>query len=62
MKNYEVIENRIYTDGSCKKITSYDGTGFIAWGFIVVRDEKGNRLETTVGRIIFNQEVRKALA
>ena len=40
MKNYEVIENRIYTDGSCKKITSYDGTGFIAWGFIVVRDEK----------------------
>ena len=29
---------------------------------IVVRDEKGNRLETTVGRIIFNQEVRKALA
>ena len=28
---------------------------------IVVRDEKGNRLETTVGRIIFNEEVRKAL-
>ena len=29
---------------------------------IVVRDEKGERLETTVGRIIFNQEIRKALA
>ncbi len=28
---------------------------------IVVRDEKGERLETTVGRIIFNEEVRKAL-
>ena len=28
---------------------------------IVVRDENGNRLETTVGRIIFNQEIRKAL-
>ena len=28
---------------------------------IVVRDEKGERLETTVGRIIFNQEIRKAL-
>ena len=28
---------------------------------IIVRDEKGNRLETTVGRIIFNEEVRKAL-
>ena len=29
---------------------------------IIVRDEKGQRLETTVGRIIFNEEVRKALA
>ncbi len=29
---------------------------------IIVRDEKGERLETTVGRIIFNQEIRKALA
>jgi len=29
---------------------------------IIVRDEKGARLETTVGRIIFNEEVRKALA
>ncbi len=29
---------------------------------IIVRDEKGNRLETTVGRIIFNEAVRKALA
>ena len=29
---------------------------------IIVRDEKGERLETTVGRIIFNEEVRKALA
>ena len=29
---------------------------------IVVRDEKGKRLETTVGRIIFNEAVRKALA
>jgi len=29
---------------------------------IVVRDEKGNRIETTVGRIIFNEAVRKALA
>lgn len=28
---------------------------------IVVRDEKGERIETTVGRIIFNQEIRKAL-
>ena len=28
---------------------------------IVVRDEKGERIETTVGRIIFNEEVRKAL-
>ncbi len=28
---------------------------------IVVRDEKGERLETTVGRIIFNEEVRKTL-
>ena len=28
---------------------------------IVVRDENGNRIETTVGRIIFNQEIRKAL-
>jgi DNA-directed RNA polymerase subunit beta' len=28
---------------------------------IIVRDEKGERLETTVGRIIFNEEVRKAL-
>ena len=28
---------------------------------IVVRDEKGEKLETTVGRIIFNEEVRKAL-
>ena len=29
---------------------------------IVVRDEKGQRIETTVGRIIFNEAVRKALA
>ena len=29
---------------------------------IVVRDESGKRLETTVGRIIFNEEVKKALA
>ncbi len=29
---------------------------------IVVRDEKGERIETTVGRIIFNETVRKALA
>ena len=29
---------------------------------IVVRDEQGKRLETTVGRIIFNEEVKKALA
>ncbi|MDY6358828.1 MAG: DNA-directed RNA polymerase subunit beta' [Cyanobacteriota bacterium] len=29
---------------------------------IVVRDEKGNRIETTAGRIIFNEEIRKALA
>ncbi len=29
---------------------------------IVVRDEKGKRIETTVGRIIFNKAVRKALA
>ncbi len=29
---------------------------------IVVRDEKGKRIETTVGRIIFNEAVRKALA
>ncbi|MBE7702632.1 MAG: DNA-directed RNA polymerase subunit beta' [Cyanobacteria bacterium SIG28] len=29
---------------------------------IVVRDDKGNRIETTVGRIIFNEAVRKALA
>ena len=29
---------------------------------IIVRDEKGKRLETTVGRIIFNEAVRKALA
>ena len=29
---------------------------------IVVRDEHGKRLETTVGRIIFNEEVKKALA
>ncbi len=29
---------------------------------IVVRDEHGKRIETTVGRIIFNEEVRKALA
>ncbi len=28
---------------------------------IVVRDEKGQRIETTVGRIIFNEEIRKAL-
>ncbi|MBR1424552.1 DNA-directed RNA polymerase subunit gamma [bacterium] len=28
---------------------------------IVVRDEKGERFETTVGRIIFNEEIRKAL-
>ncbi len=28
---------------------------------IIVRDEKGERIETTVGRIIFNQEIRKAL-
>ena len=28
---------------------------------IMVRDEKNERLETTVGRIIFNEEVRKAL-
>ena len=28
---------------------------------IVVRDEKGEKLETTVVRIIFNEEVRKAL-
>ena len=28
---------------------------------IIVRDEENNRLETTVGRIIFNEEVRKAL-
>ena len=28
---------------------------------IVVRDDKGERIETTVGRIIFNEEVRKAL-
>ena len=29
---------------------------------IVVRDEHGNRIETTVGRILFNEAVRKALA
>ncbi len=29
---------------------------------IVVRDEKGERIETTVGRIIFNETVRKAIA
>jgi DNA-directed RNA polymerase subunit beta' len=29
---------------------------------IVVRDDKGKRIETTVGRIIFNEAVRKALA
>ena len=29
---------------------------------IVVRDERGERLETTAGRIIFNEAVRKALA
>ena len=29
---------------------------------IVVRDEHGGRIETTVGRIIFNEAVRKALA
>ena len=29
---------------------------------IVVRDEQGNRIETTVGRILFNEAVRKALA
>ncbi len=29
---------------------------------IVVRDEHGNRIETTAGRIIFNEAVRKALA
>ncbi len=28
---------------------------------IIVRDEKGERIETTVGRIIFNEEIRKAL-
>ncbi len=28
---------------------------------IVVRDRNGERLETTVGRIIFNEEIRKAL-
>ena len=28
---------------------------------IVVRDEKGERIETTVGRIIFNETVRKAI-
>jgi DNA-directed RNA polymerase subunit beta' len=28
---------------------------------IIVRDEENNRLETTVGRIIFNEEVRKAI-
>ncbi len=28
---------------------------------IVVRDRKGERIETTVGRIIFNEEIRKAL-
>jgi DNA-directed RNA polymerase subunit beta' len=28
---------------------------------IIVRDEENNRLTTTVGRIIFNEEVRKAL-
>ena len=29
---------------------------------IVVRDEKGKRIETTAGRILFNEAVRKALA
>ncbi|MBO5386369.1 DNA-directed RNA polymerase subunit beta', partial [bacterium] len=29
---------------------------------IVVRDEHGERLETTAGRLIFNEAVRKALA
>ena len=29
---------------------------------IIVRDEKGERIETTVGRIMFNETVRKALA
>ena len=29
---------------------------------IIVRDEHGERIETTVGRIIFNETVRKALA
>lgn len=29
---------------------------------IVVRDEQGKRIETTVGRILFNEAVRKALA
>ena len=29
---------------------------------IMVRDEKGKRIETTVGRILFNEAVRKALA
>ena len=29
---------------------------------IVVRNEKGERMETTVGRIIFNETVKNALA
>ncbi len=29
---------------------------------IIVRDEKGDRIETTVGRILFNETVRSALA
>ncbi len=28
---------------------------------IIVRDEKGERIETTVGRIIFNETIRKSI-
>ena len=52
-KNAEEIKDAI-SALEAKVITLHDK--------IVVRDEKGKRIETTVGRIIFNEAVRKALA
>lgn len=36
----KIIDLEIYTDGSCKKITTYAKTGFIAFGFLVKEDQE----------------------
>lgn len=40
MATKNVIDLEIFTDGSCKKLTTRDSLGFIAYGFIALEDSK----------------------